>query len=164
MKVIIPTNHDKIERIYAFDPGGTTGYCVISIDRARVRILIEEIGEFTTWSRLRELMVWKLNKEKEAVVYEGFRVRTLDANLIPVEVIGVLRYLCCENKIMHFEQMPAERVITEKWFPALVSDFPSHYGSAVRHGIFFCTKHLLKGKLPTLVYNLKELKNAYVKS
>lgn len=147
-------DNSEIDKIIAYDPGGTTGFARIYIDRARERVVIEEIGEFQTWDKFEEHL--SNVDDNTLVVYEDFALISLRVNLIPVEVIGVLRYLCCAKFfVRHYAQMPRERIASEKWYPEL-DKFTSHYGSAVRHGIAFVVGKLIKSRWK-LEYDLSKL-------
>lgn len=155
----------KYDELIVYDPGGTTGFARFKIDYINKIIRVIEIGQFPTWSLLRAHVEYIRSRElgSIAVVYESFTVRTLNAVCIPLEIIGIIRFLCLENEIHHFPQQPSDRLISEKWFPNNMPHFPSHSGSAVRHGIFFAVKHLFNSELPKLSYDIKELKNNEIK-
>lgn len=155
--------NNKFEELICLDPGGKTGYARLKIDYVNKAIHVVEIGEFQTWRDLHKLTEYaRACTYSVCVVYEGFQVMTLAANLIPVEVIGVIRYLCLNKDVWHFMQMPHERKVVDRWFASQMKDFPSHYGSAIRHGIFFAVKNLFGSQLPKLVYNRNELMKNYV--
>lgn len=160
----VKTDFSWVEKIISYDPGGKTGYCKLTIDKPNAHVLITEIGEFTTWDLLREQIVWSCNNKNTVVVYEDFRIRTMDVNIIPVKVQGVIEYLCCQGLIHHFPQMPGERYVIDKWYPNLVKDFPSHYGSATRHGLLFAVSKVIgTGKLPKVSYDIVELRKGLTK-
>lgn len=130
--LLVPVN-----KLIAFDPGGTTGIAVFTRIPGTKRFAITDVGESPNWRDIPRL----LNRRgKVIVVYENFYNLTLSANLVPVKVIGVIEYLCKLNKIPHFLQPPAERKVAEELCPEIVSFFPDHIKSAVSHGIVFLVK------------------------
>lgn len=167
---IVKLNLDKFDYIYAYDPGGMTGFCKVYIDRARKVLRILEIAEFQTWDKLEE-HIHSLNKENTLIVFESFTIRTMAVHLIPVEVIGVLRFLANKHGVLHFTQPPAaqgargsdkvngnrESPIVEKWYPQL-KVFSSHHGSATRHAIFFCINNITNKTLWEIEFDYPKLK------
>jgi hypothetical protein len=152
------------EEVLVYDPGGTTGFARLRVNKAQKLITVIEIGEFNTWEKVFD-HVKEINDLKKhsctCVVYEGFTCRTLAANLIPVEVIGVIRALCSNSCIHHYKQEPHERLAVEKWYPNIYK-FPSHYGSAVRHGVHFCVSRLFDKRIVKLEWDMKMLMETFL--
>lgn len=177
MRIQLQKSTIPFEVVYVYDPGGTTGYARIRIDYETETIVIEEVGEFTTWTLLRqhlmEIKTRNLHTDEACVVYESFTVRQLNVNVLPVEVIGVIKFLCLEYQIHSFAQEPMHQSIKKStfspngvppvlaWFPKL-SVFDSHHASAVRHGIYFITTALAKNKLWKLEFDYKSLMENFV--
>lgn len=151
---------ETIDTLYCYDPGGTTGHARVHIDKQQKLVTVTDLGEFQTWSKLEDHFN-ELDKERTAVIYEGFRLRTIAANLIPVEVIGVIREKCLAKQIFHYEQLPGERYAVEKWYPQTLK-VTSHHGSAMRHGIFFAIKHIAKGVIWELHLDYPKLMNEFL--
>lgn len=152
----------KIELI-SFDPGVSTGYCRLIYYPEIKELHIVELAVFKYYSKIPML----LRTYPDAIVItEDFYARLLNANLTPVKVNGILDYLCDKQKRQLFLQQPAFRKQSEMWFSKLKDQthFPSHSGSALRHGIFFIVKHFCKKGIPKLVYNYKELMESLNKS
>jgi len=152
----------KFEVVHAYDPGGTTGYARVRIDYKRGAIDVEQVGMFRTWSLLDDHFK-KIDNQRECVVYEEFQLRTVAANLIPVEVIGVLKYLCYNvYRIQNYKQ-PAyiqnggkSGTPVEKWYPVL-KKFSSHPASALKHAVYFSTAKLCSQQIQKLNCNHGEL-------
>ncbi len=157
MKFSLKQEIPKFTELIVFDPGGTTGYAKLNCYYETNSLVVTEIGEFQTWEKVEELIKYAWSRPHVGIVYEGFRLRVISAVLIPVEVIGVIRFLCLKLKVPHFEQLPHERKLVDTWYQSNMAHFPSHYGSAVRHGIFFAVKNLFNNSLPKLGYSISKL-------
>jgi len=166
MRVIL-NNLKDYNDILAYDPGGTTGFSRIRVSRERNSMEVYEIGEFHTTALLRKHLS-ELNNRKTLVVYESIvistRVATQQTVKIPIEVIGVINFLCDEYKIIRFDQKPAERLVSETWYPKL-HNIPSHSGSATRHGVVFARSKMIpvSEKFPKLIFDTKELNRNFIK-
>lgn len=126
----------KIEEFFAYDPGGTTGYAKCKVDRQNGILNIYEVGEFPNWSQLEAHLKGK-TPDKFAVVYESFHLISSSAVLVPVEVIGVLRFLTDKKSILRYPQKPTERKSAEKIYPDVFQTVVSHGADAVKHAIVF---------------------------
>lgn len=140
MPIVKGFDFKTVESFFAFDPGGTTGFAHCKVDRSTNTLIVVEHSEFPNWTRLESLLARK--KEGHVVVYETFTNLTTDANLIPVEVIGVLKYLTNKKGIFRFPQKPNERKCIEKIYPAVMQKISSHSGDAVKHAIYFAVFRL----------------------
>lgn len=126
--------------VIVFDPGETTGYCVLRIDKDAKHIEIVELGEFRDSSQL--VMLFTLDDtiaRQLCVLFEGF---TLFANTVvspvPMEVIGAIRWITKHMNICTFKQPPSERKVAEKIFRADITKYNSHHLDALLHGLSFC--------------------------
>jgi len=151
----------QFNELLIYDPGGTTGYARIRLDREGNSITIFEAGEFANYV-LAEDHLNKLNKENTIFLYESIvintRYPTPQEVRIPIEMIGVLKYLCTKLKITYFEQDPARRKAAELWYPKIHS-LTSHHGSACRHGIVFAVDYLMpkQPKMPEIIFDKQTL-------
>lgn len=195
MEVQLERPVEEFKELWCYDPGGTTGFARLLINKEEKRIKILEIKNRRNWQEIENdvLEIKELNNleyvyayEKDGikqtrtnhktinhacVVYEGFQLHknspTNGIQLIPVEVIGVLRFLCGKHYVHSFMQMPHERLIgkapdkvtdiIDLWYPSLLN-FPSHYGSALRHGVVFATKHIFNNQIGKLYYDNSMIK------
>jgi hypothetical protein len=166
MRVIL-NSLKEYNDILAYDPGGTTGFARIRVSRERNTMEVYEIGEFHTTALLR-VQLSSLNNKKTLVVYESIvistRVATQQTVKIPIEVIGVINFLCDEYKIIRFDQKPAERLSSEAWYPN-IHNIPSHSGSATRHGVVFARSKMIprSEKFPKLLFDMKQLNRDFIK-
>ena len=130
---------DAYTRVYCYDPGGTTGFALLDLDHVKRTITVKELGEFSTWANITTHS--EAIKPNECFLYEDFKLRIITANLIPVEVIGVIRYICGVKGLPMFKQMPHERKVAVEWYKELNSiDNSTHWFSALSHGIVFVNK------------------------
>lgn len=128
--------YDKIEEFFAYDPGGTTGYAKCKVERQNGVLNIYEVGEFPNWAQFEAHLKGK-SSEKFAVIYESFHLISSSAVLIPVEVIGVLKFLTDKKSILRYPQKPSERKVAEKIYPEVFQTVSSHGADAVKHAIVF---------------------------
>jgi hypothetical protein len=152
---------DQFDDLLVYDPGGTTGYARIKVERARNEIHLYEVGEFHLHSRMKE-HISKLDNQRSVLLYESIvintRFPTPQEVRLPIEIIGITKFLCCEYGVLHFEQAPAVRNAAESWYPKL-REIYSHLGSATRHGVVFACEKLMprSDKFPELIYDKKLL-------
>lgn len=157
MRVRVLDMIQAFEEFIAYDPGGTTGYARLTCNVKEKVICITQLGQFNTTTKFKEHLIDSpFRHDKFAVIYESFQLRTIEANLIPVKVIGALEWICTHNQIHAFSQTPSERYAAERWYKRDMDKFNSHAGSAVRHGVTFITKNIIKNPA-VLIYNYKDL-------
>lgn len=144
--VISRLKYEKPLRVQSYDPGGTTGFVemLFSFDEP-VKLLRHD--EFNTWTKLDQLMI-KDEDTSLIVVYETFHVLTLSANPIPLEVIGVLKYLARQRNIITVPQTPDTRLFAKRRFPMQVKDFNSHTESALLHCLSYAYNKLSINHVP----------------
>ena len=89
------------ERILCFDPGETTGWALLVGDK------LVEWGQFPLWEGVPRLM---RRRRIDYVVVEQFRLyrdkarAMIGSTFLPVQVIGVIRYLAEQKGIpLHFQ-------------------------------------------------------------
>jgi hypothetical protein len=160
-------DYSQFKTLHCFDPGGTTGYAKLTIEHAQALVRIDALHEFHAWSKLDEILNEDFDRKNSLVIYENFTTRTLAAHLIPVEVIGVLKYLCGKHQIFNIEQSPQCQgptwVNNVKGAPAVVRKYPelniftSHFSSALRHGIYFVGDKMFKTKKLSFDYDFHKL-------
>ena len=125
-----------IKEYIAYDPGGHTGFakCKVHLNESLLEII--EVGEFPIWHNI-ESQLARRDKDSFVVVYESFHLRMIEANLIPVEVIGVIKFLTDKKSILRYPQKPADRKSIEKIYPDLMNVITSHGADAVKHAVYF---------------------------
>ena len=162
-----PKPNSNIELAWVYDPGGTTGYARVRIDQPTRVMTITEIGEFQTWKHIEKHILdaeaYNVNKSNSAcVVLEDFvpRIATLSI-MFPIEVIGVIRFLCLKHDVPYFKQNPHEREAADKWIKS-INCFQSHHGSAIRHAVVFVYK-LLGNQIPTVNFDKQLLYKNFLK-
>ena len=155
-----PTPIKVYEVIHAFDPGGTTGYA-----RIRVRndtFALTRIREFPNFQWV-ETIINSMDPEKECIVCEDFFARQYGACLIPVEVIGVIKFLAVKRGIKVFFQKPYIQnrkdgsTPVKGWYP-IITKIGSHAESATAHGVHFAVE-MVGRKLWPLTADIKKLKS-----
>lgn len=150
-------NFNLIDEFISYDPGGTTGYAKCKIIRQpnkRPLLVIREYGEFPTYKNIRRHLT-RVNFMSFAVVYESFSAKVLPVINAPIEVIGVIKFLAGEKKLITFGQPPTAKRIMERAFPELAKKLVSHHGDAIRHAIYFAVfKMCLKD--PRIIIQCRE--------
>ena len=125
-------------KVLVFDPGHTTGWCVIESDP--LKLLVS--GECEDWRGMKRLF---LEFKPDEVVYEIFRLYAWKAQVkswdtfLEIEAIGVLKFLCLELGIPCIGQNPAERKFftDEKLKEMDMLPVSKHARDAVRHGLLY---------------------------
>lgn len=166
------------QELWCYDPGATTGFALCKVNKSDRIITLDQIGERNIWNGIENdiLAIKAINTDRgrpyACVVYEDFTLHqgspTNGIVLIPVQVIGVIRFLCYKHFVPCFSQMPYERFIgkerdkiIEKRYPPL-QYIHSHYGSATRHGVMFATKHMFNNISGTLIANKDQLLKDFI--
>lgn len=141
--------YEKPIRVQAFDPGGTTGFIelLVSFDEP-VKILRHD--EFKTFTKVNEYME-KSNDTNLIVIYETFHILTMYANPIPLEVIGVIKYLSILKGITLYPQTPDTRHFAGKRYPRETRNIKSHTESALLHSMTYCYFKLGINKFPEFI-------------
>lgn len=139
--------------IQAYDPGELTGFCQFRIvDNTPVLV---NSKEFRTWT---ELDQW-IHPDVDYLIYESFTIRTMAVNPIPLEVIGVIKYLCKKSGINPIPQTPVQRTHADRVFKNQLADIKSlesrgivyeHRGDAIRHALTYMNLKLYIRNLPNL--------------
>lgn len=133
--IIRPTtqkNFDLNLVVKAFDPGGTTGFCMLTIKDYEVSSIL--LDEFKTSVKVEEYLDYPIPENyKQIIIYESFLLYTLDAKLPSVEVIGVLKHEARKRKLVLHPKTPQSRILAKKKFPLQVAKVPSHSGDALSH-------------------------------
>lgn len=125
-------------RVLVFDPGHTTGWCVIDSEP----LTLVDAGECEDWRGMKTLF---LTFKPEEVVYEIFRLYAWKSQVkswdtfLEIEAIGVLKFLCLELHIPCIGQNPAERKFftDEKLKEMNMVPASKHAKDAVRHGLLY---------------------------
>lgn len=106
-----------IERIVALDPGGTTGWAMVTLDNDKEPQY--NCGMFRSLQHHKELHdalgLWQT--EKYTIVSESFEYRNASRaglNLSSVEYIGVTRLFCQERNIPLYFQSASQGKIRDK--------------------------------------------------
>lgn len=132
--------------VLAFDPGGSTGWCVIDSEYTLIAS-----GEIPDWHGVKDLFN---THQPDVVVYETFQLYAWKAQslswntFVPCEAIGVIKFIAEELQIPCVGQGPAER----KWFTDdRLKTFnmvpPSkHAKDAIRHALYFLVFGIKKYK------------------
>lgn len=126
-----------INTIIAFDPGKTTGWCVF-----RDKVLIAD-GTLTMEQSPALILD---DFPPDLVIYESFRLfpnkakAMIGAQFEPVQVIGVIRFLCQERHIPMIEQAPVLKkffmpVARLKYYGSVPQS--EHARDAVRHVLYY---------------------------
>ena len=127
-------------RILALDPGDTTGYVDMEHCDDKI-VLVHEAGQFGGWQELGRL----IRAPIERVVYEKFAILSANVSPIPLQVIGVLKYVSAERGIITHGQMPNSRLAVLKRYPEIdtgiaKSEYP-HRRDALLHGLTYLWHH-----------------------
>lgn len=131
-------------RVLSFDPGGTTGWCVMDKqdDKKMPGILVER-GDFPGWDKVDELIQ---KFEPDVVTYEVFRLYAYKAQskswdtFLVVEVIGVIKFLCRKYGIEIVEQTPSQGkqfFNTDKMKALGLYQSVTHINDATGHALYF---------------------------
>ena len=148
----------EITNFIAYDPGGHTGFAKCSVNQKESLLIIDEVGEFPCWRELESQLARK-DKDSFVVVYESFHLRIIEANLVPVEVIGVIKFLTDKKEILRYPQKPADRKSIEKIYPDLMQVVTSHGADAVKHAVYFAMFKLKLKNLKIKINGNKKQKN-----
>ena len=156
--------------VIAFDPGGTTGWCVMTvhyeallsddypildniIHHSQGELLGDEIGQLDEIASLFD--VW----DSAAIVFEDFQLRTLAAELSPVRIKAVAEYIAATMFLPArtvFDQMPSLAMTTatderlKSW--GLYHKGEEHARDAERHAITFLRRAKTNRKLRTAAW------------
>jgi hypothetical protein len=138
-----------ITHLLALDPGGTTGYAFFS-RQPDGRYRLEEAGDFPLWKELPQVLDWVVRESRASdtleidpdaegiVVFEQIQASHPAFDSIGIQVIGVLRFLCEQERIRNVAQHPALITGIKKWgilnFVTIKSE---HARDAVRHGVMY---------------------------
>lgn len=139
-----------MKRLVAFDPGGTTGYCIFEYnpEDSDQRPRLVESGQLDTWQGIRGI----LEGAPDAVVCESFRVFAYAAKsmigdeMITSQVIGAMRMICDDLNLSLIFQNPSEKMFfTNKrlreygYIPAWIEKLHDgrHALDAIRHALYF---------------------------
>lgn len=124
-------------QILAIDPGETTGACVYAYGcRIQEPELYHWEYEFPLWRDINKIIEHMM---VDAIVVERFslypgRARALSHNaLIPVQVIGVIKYIAEQKRILLFEQTQGAKDMIKIDKRGL----SNHMYDALRHAIAF---------------------------
>jgi len=137
-----------METVLAFDPGGTTGFALMVPEKKRIVVL--KTGEFPDWRMVPDLVNGVGFPKPTAVVYELFNVKRLDVPTIPMETIGVIRYVAELAGLPIKGQPPSMRKSIDAMYGSDIDWARSHAGSAVRHGAVYCIQRWSLGR-PAIV-------------
>ena len=126
--------------LYAYDPGGKTGWAKFSTDANTRTALALACGEMPLWELLDAQIPSPFVYH---VVYENIVARSLDFNPIGIQVIGVIRYLCQLHDMPVSHQSNAMLRGIEKWGQSEYNFKPirsPHALDALMHGIVYLRK------------------------
>ena len=134
-------------RVLVFDPGDHNGWCLMESNP--IELVVS--GELPDWHGVLELIE---EYKPSIIVFESFQLYAWKAQslswntFLPVEVIGVIKYLAEERGIPCISQGPAERKFftDEKLKELGMWEKSKHARDAVRHGMLF-----VRYKLPDLL-------------
>jgi len=140
--------------VLALDPGGTTGWCVIGIHPDAMtgdpdmhpfgeygNVMFWSAGEFTgVQDNQVDAIVELVNSWPSArLVTEDFKLRQLNAELDPVEINAIIRYVCRPRYWVKQNSNLAMSTVTDDRQKALGFWIPGkeHARDAAKHGITF---------------------------
>lgn len=135
-----PPNDARFGTILSFDPGGTTGYAIVSPIPETRTVLVREVGEFPAWDGVEELVGRVVGRG--SVVYEDFLIKRLDVPGIALQVIGVIRFVSDRLGVPAESQPPSMRNSIDRMYGPDFAKVASHKGSAVRHAVVYCIRRL----------------------
>lgn len=154
-------------RIIAVDPGETTGLAVV--DFHFDKITVQDLSERRTyvgianyieyWSKRPNVVVdgQPISPTKAVVVYEDFKIFTLEADFYPLRVIGMLEYYCDNKNIPYIKQPPSvqhkdsgAKAVMKAYEGTWIENVRSHKKSALFHALHFLMKN---GIVRDTVYN-----------
>lgn len=131
-------------RVLSFDPGGTTGWCVMDKqDDKKMPGLLVERGGFPGWDDVEELII---KFKPDVVTFEVFRLYAYKAQskswdtFLVVEVIGVIKFLCRKMGIEIVEQTPSQGkqfFNTDKLKALGLYQSITHLNDATGHALYY---------------------------
>jgi hypothetical protein len=126
-------------RLYAYDPGGTTGWARFEV-LGKIAFLTAS-GEFPLWRDIPAQLAIDYQHYDVVVVYENIIPRYIDFNPVGLQTIGVIRYLCESLGIPHAHQPNSVIHGVEKWGLYSLDHVRSpHARDAISHGIVYLRK------------------------
>lgn len=167
--LIVPESQRNVLPIFAFDPGGVTGWSLLTLHRKPFGADIELLdttqdecikhkrswfhGEIDCLANDFELGVWRIKKiidlyPHAAVVFEDFWVRQLSVDLAPIKIISAVRQHLWENGRQMFVQSAsqAKTMATDDrlklWKCYTREGGLGHARDADRHALLFLRKCL----------------------
>lgn len=117
--------------ILALDPGETTGYVVVTrLDDGQT--VVNAGGQFSGWSDMDRIIT---NFKIDLILYERFAILSANVSPIPLQVIGVIKYVAHLHKIPIIGQMPNIRKAILKRYPNIADHLTAtvHYRDAFLH-------------------------------
>lgn len=172
--MILPTpyevEHTDFPSVLAFDPGGITGWCVMSV---HVDALLSDeyaiLDNITHWEQgqldvdehQQEMEIAQLMEawDSAALLFEGFELRTVAAELSPVRLTAVAAHIARHYFMPPrpiFKQMPSHAMTTitdrrlKDW--GLYKPGQEHARDAERHAILFLRRAKANPKLRKLAW------------
>jgi hypothetical protein len=123
-------------RLYAYDPGGTTGWARFEVFGKSA--FLTASGECPLWRDIPGQLVLDYQHYEVTVVYENIIPRHMDFNPIGLQTIGVIRYLCESWGIPYAHQSNSAIHGVEKWGLYSLDHVKSpHAKDAIYHGIVY---------------------------
>lgn len=126
--------------LFAYDPGGTTGWAAFYVFPEMRTATLAQWGELKTWVEIDQHI---LHRDVQSVVFENIVPRSPDFNPIGLEVIGVIKYLCWKKGIPVSYQPNAVIHGIARWgiYDSLWKRVKSqHSKDAISHGIVYLRK------------------------
>jgi hypothetical protein len=142
--------------ILGFDPGETTGWATVDTETG-----MYEGGSFEGWSKV---FLHILEAHPPVVVVESFRLYDWSAKslswsmLMPVEVIGVIKYVCTWDQREVVMQTAAQAKIIK--FRRKMGNFNDHTYDALRHVIAYMRSRKIVPESISKLYTVKGYKRA----
>lgn len=129
--------------IVGIDPGTTTGVVLCRLDTTPLPkppvLIIDQHSQFPDFRYLHEFI-----ESCDIVIYERFiGSSTVGVQLSPLEVIGVVKYLCVRNGVPLYGFLPSEKRFVDHRYGAQLKSLKSlrvHERDALRHVCLYLHK------------------------
>lgn len=126
-----------VRHIVVFDPGKTTGYCVMGKIAGEWEVVVA--GEFPEGIMV-ETIITCLDPTPTHILYERFHLVSLAVDKTPIEVIGVIKHMArthgyTEDNNLLVGRSPGDRYFAVRRFKGEPKHSSIHARAAINHAV-----------------------------
>jgi hypothetical protein len=125
-----------------FDPGKVTGHTRLLVHDNKL-VEIKTLDQYQDYTKTEAYVL-----SSNCVVYESFHLVDANVSMAPIEMIGVIKYLCKAHGIHIKAQQPSTRNFVDRRWPDRIkakdrkNQQLRHCIDALKHGLFYVVFNL----------------------